>query len=227
MACSRNERRRALTRASAGGGAGAAGNGRCHRDRRASAALASTRPLKTNYSPECRAKRAAYTRAWRKANKERGAVTKQAWRDANKERSAITSRAWREANREHLLAIKRAWADANKEQRAAKLRAWKEENKERVAAQERAWRKENAAAKRALIARRRAARLVRTPAWADQEAIKAIYAEAARLSRETGVEHHVDHVIPLQGRTVSGLHVETNLQIIPAADNHKKANRFE
>ena len=67
----------------------------------------------------------------------------------------------------------------------------------------------------------------RMPPWANGAAIRAIYAEARRLTRETGIQHHVDHVIPLQGEFVTGLHVETNLQILPAADNIKKRNRYE
>lgn len=63
--------------------------------------------------------------------------------------------------------------------------------------------------------------------WANGETIKALYEEAQRLSLETGVQHHVDHVIPLQGEFVSGLHVETNMQILPYRENIAKKNRFE
>lgn len=179
------------------------------------------------YSPACRARRAAKTRDWRAANKEHVAAYQQAYREANKDRERAAAQAYRSTHKEQVSATKRSWQAANKEHRAEQLRAWKAENKERVAASERTWRKENQGAKRALIARRRAATLARTPAWADQKAIKAIYAEAARLTRESGIEHHVDHVIPLQGQFVSGLHVETNLQILTATANHQKFNRFD
>jgi hypothetical protein len=86
---------------------------------------------------------------------------------------------------------------------------------------------QSAAVRAALAVKRRAAQLDRSPAWADQEAITAIYASARRLTAETGVEHHVDHFYPLQGKKVSGLHVEGNLRIIPAAHNLSKGNRFE
>jgi hypothetical protein len=81
--------------------------------------------------------------------------------------------------------------------------------------------------KAALAVKRRAAKLARSPAWADQEAITAVYASARRLTAETGVEHHVDHFYPLQGKNVSGLHVAGNLRIITAAHNLRKGNRFE
>lgn len=76
-------------------------------------------------------------------------------------------------------------------------------------------------------AKRRIAKIDRTPAWADQEAIKAFYAEATRLTRETGEMHHVDHIVPLQGEFVCGLHVENNLQVLPWHENVRKHNRFK
>jgi 5-methylcytosine-specific restriction endonuclease McrA len=75
-------------------------------------------------------------------------------------------------------------------------------------------------------AKRRAKKLNAMPAWADPGKIRAIYAEARRFTKETGIRHEVDHIHPLQGRTVSGLHVETNLQVITAGKNRRKSNRF-
>jgi hypothetical protein len=86
---------------------------------------------------------------------------------------------------------------------------------------------ERAAAARAATAARKAAKLQRTPPWADFSAIKALHEEAQRLTRETGTAHHVDHELPLQGRLVSGLHVHTNMRVITAAENIRKKNRFE
>ena len=65
-----------------------------------------------------------------------------------------------------------------------------------------------------------------TPAWANMDKMNAIYKECKRISEETGILHHVDHIIPLNGRIVSGLHVETNLQIITAHENLSKHNSF-
>lgn len=75
--------------------------------------------------------------------------------------------------------------------------------------------------------KRRAKKLLRTPSWVDYDAIRAIYAEAFRISGETGIKHQVDHVLPLQGRLVSGLHVHTNMQILTRAANIRKSNLYE
>lgn len=73
-----------------------------------------------------------------------------------------------------------------------------------------------------------AAKLRATPAWlteSDLDKMRAIYSEAQRLSEETGILHHVDHIYPLRGKTVCGLHCPLNLQILTATDNLSKGAR--
>lgn len=67
--------------------------------------------------------------------------------------------------------------------------------------------------------RYRAAQLNRTPSWANLENIQAIYDNCP-------AGYHVDHIIPLQGNLVSGLHVEYNLQYLPAVENMAKSNKY-
>ena len=90
----------------------------------------------------------------------------------------------------------------------------------------RVYHRSDAGIENALNAKRRATKLNATPAWADLEKIQQIYILCRQISETTGVLHHVDHVVPLQGRRVCGLHVETNLRIIPATENLTKANKF-
>ena len=64
-----------------------------------------------------------------------------------------------------------------------------------------------------------------TPLWANKKAIKAIYKSCIKTTKETGIKHEVDHIVPLRGEFVSGLHVEWNLQVIKAAENRMKSNK--
>lgn len=66
-----------------------------------------------------------------------------------------------------------------------------------------------------------------TPKWSDTKKVRAIYREARRLERKDGIKRHVDHVIPLAGRKVCGLHVSDNLRIVGARENTLKHNHFE
>lgn len=88
------------------------------------------------------------------------------------------------------------------------------------------WRCNNAARAAYHAATYHALKLARIPKWADSKAIAEKYAEAKRLSLATGVAYHVDHIVPLRGRLVSGLHVASNLQVIPATDNLRKNNKW-
>lgn len=71
----------------------------------------------------------------------------------------------------------------------------------------------------------RAGKLRATPKWASEALILAIYEECQLQSEETGVPHHVDHVVPLISDIVCGLHCEDNLQVLPALENLSKGNR--
>ena len=64
-----------------------------------------------------------------------------------------------------------------------------------------------------------------TPAWSDRNKVLEIYEQARKITELTGVQHHVDHVVPLTSKKVCGLHNEFNLRVIPATDNLKKHNR--
>ena len=96
--------------------------------------------------------------------------------------------------------------------------------------QKRNYQKSNPEKYAAYTAKHRAIKLQRTPVWIDKEElwlIKQAYELAALRTKVLGFKWHVDHIIPLQGKLVSGLHVPMNLQVIPEFDNISKSNQFE
>lgn len=115
---------------------------------------------------------------------------------------------WREKNPEYNS----RWYEIHKEDKLQKNKEWALNNPDKIAAKS---------------AKRRARELRALPEWADLEKIKEFYKEAKRLTEETGIKHEVDHIVPLQGKVVSGLHIETNLQVISKKENQKKSNKFK
>jgi len=102
--------------------------------------------------------------------------------------------------------------------------------KQKMDAANKAYRKANLDKHAAKETKRRAAKLSRTPAWLtadDRWMIEQVYELAALRTKMFGFYWEVDHVLPLQGKIVSGLHVLTNLQVIPATLNRQKNNRYE
>lgn len=90
------------------------------------------------------------------------------------------------------------------------------------------WAEENPDQKYKDSAKRRAAKLQRTPSWLNAGhslEIDSIY-ELCAAWRKVGFDYHVDHIIPLQGKEVSGFHVPWNLQILAAKENIGKGNRL-
>lgn len=136
--------------------------------------------------------------------------------------AAAALRKWREANPDGFS----RWRRENADHRSQYNRKWREENKEHLAQSIAAWAKANRDKVNALVAKRNARKKKAAVAWASQEAIRAIYAEAARMTDETGIRHEVDHYYPLQGELVCGLHCEANLQILTKEENIRKKNRM-
>ena len=140
------------------------------------------------------------------------------------------SSASRRKNSAAANATNAAWKLRNKEQNAAINKAWREANLDKARLGPLLWAKRHPDRHNAKYAKRRAAKLQRTPLWLTKDElllIEAKYAVAKWLSEVTQVAYHVDHTIPLQGELVSGLHVPSNLVVMRGVENLSKKNKYE
>lgn len=134
---------------------------------------------------------------------------------------------YRRKNRDRLLEQKRAYNEANKERMSQAKRQCYLKKRDAYLARIKA----NYAAdpEQAIRRERQKATLKKeaTPAWCDLDLVKSLYRHARSLTEQTGVRHHVDHIIPLRHELVCGLHVHNNLRVIPADENWRKHNSFD
>lgn len=118
------------------------------------------------------------------------------------------------------------WFKNNPDKKAKSDKKWAQNNKEKCNKIKRKWAKNNPDKLNARTAKRRAKKLDATPPWSDLNKIVVLYEKAKWLESITGLKYHVDHIIPLQGKDVCGLHVWHNLQILEKSENIKKGNKY-
>ena len=166
-------------------------------------------------------------RRYRARHKERLAVERRTAYAADPEPDRERQRRMRREHPDRQKGYDRRYDERNPGKRAAAAKRWAEENPDKRYAVARNWRLANLDRCASYASKRRAAELSAIPPWADMLAIQAFYEEARRLSDETGVPYHVDHIVPLQGKGVCGLHVETNLRVIPGPENVRKRAKVD
>lgn len=160
------------------------------------------------------------SKAYRIANKDVINARVKKLTELNKDRYRVSQLKWREQHREESAARTREW-NATKGQ--------SKEVRERKNAYGKKWRTENPHKNISKAEQYRAAQLMRVPSWSTEED-QWVFEEAALLAKlrekMLGGKWHVDHLYPLQGKLVSGLHVMDNLQVVPASFNLRKLNRY-
>lgn len=121
---------------------------------------------------------------------------------------------WKQRNKDKVVAYDKEWQQSNKDKKSKNYKKYQVNNRAKV---------------NSYNSYRRALELQATPKWltaSHKLHMECKYSLAAMLSKHTTEQHHVDHIVPLNGKTVCGLHVPWNLQVLTAKENLSKSNRI-
>ena len=152
-----------------------------------------------------------------------------AWKNSNPEKHKQAMRKWWENNKETHNERVKNWQGNNKEKCKSNAKAWAAKNPDKIAAKEKRYRDANPDKVTAWAVASVARRAKRVPPWLSEDdkwMLKEAYRLAKLRTKVFGFVWEVDHIIPLRGNEVSGLHVPNNVQVIPKTLNRAKRNKF-
>lgn len=195
------------------------------RENKFAAAFAPDRRASDGLQSQCR----DCQRLWKKSNAEM-------LRAADRERYAANAPHLRQvklaayhADAEHRKKVSRAWKKANSHKVRESWQQYSKANRQAVAEYRRKYYAQNRELYLAHAAARRSAKERATPPWFNDDMnglVREAYALARQRRELLGGQWHVDHIVPIRGKQVCGLHVPWNLQVILAQENLRKGNRF-
>jgi hypothetical protein len=170
---------------------------------------------KDGFATECKVCTKKYNSAYYSINKDELLSQMQNYREINKDKLAIQSQKYYLENKNKILIRAQEYYEVNRDACLIRMQEYGKNNPSKIAAHK---------------ARYRAAKFQATPSWLtvdDHRQIEEFYRISQQMQLSTCEEYHVDHIVPLQGENVCGLHVPWNLQVIPAKENLSKSNKLQ
>lgn len=166
---------------------------------------------------------------YRENNKEKISAGKSKCYQAKREQYKQKTKDWVRKNPEARKEILARYYENNRENILEKQSGYRTENKDVCRERIKDWESRNPAKVRAKYSKRRSVKLSAQPNWLSEDhkkQIEDVYLLAKDCEQVSGETYHVDHIVPLQGKAVCGLHVPWNLQVLPSDINVKKGNKF-
>lgn len=188
-------------------------------------------PAKKAWMVKNKEKLLEINREFHKNNPNKGAEYAKAWRSRNHEKSKAISKEYHSKHRhtpEYKSAVEK-YLTENADKLYGKRVVYRFARKESIKQYNKEYYEKNKADAFARVVKRNAFKLKRTPKYLTEDddfLFSEIYQLSMLRTKATGIKWEVDHILPLLGKTVSGLHVPSNLRVIPKVVNSKKSNKF-
>lgn len=173
--------------------------------------------------------RAERTLRWYNKNKERVAAAAKV-RNSDpivKQRRKENYRRWAKENRDYINEQQRLHYEENPESKRRAAASWRQRNPEHSKKLWDQWHQNNPGRNRENSAAIRAMRRQACPPWCRRSDFISYYAEAQSLTISTGEKYEVDHIVPMRGKNVCGLHVPWNLRVVTFKENRAKHRTFD
>lgn len=171
-----------------------------------------------------REKQKEYSKSYESQNSNKLKLSRKLYRDNNKDRVEQSQKKFHENNPNAKKNANNKYLSNNQERRKKSIKDYYYKNKEKIAVRVKKYQKENPDKILANTRKYQTKKLKACPPWSELDKIKVLYEKCKWLESLIGLKYHVDHIIPLQGKSVSGLHVWDNLQILEATLNISKSN---